>query len=148
MKINPPRRLEIADLTAVLNIEQQNDFPWTQGILHDCFTANDEIHGVEADGKIIAYAVMRCAFDEAEILNIVVDKNFRRKGYGKLLLQQLLNLAKQKNVQKVFLDVRVSNIAALKLYEQLGFEEIGWRENYYRAANGREDAIQLCINVT
>jgi ribosomal-protein-alanine N-acetyltransferase len=144
---NPQIRiLQIHSLQALIDIENQNDFPWTANMLHDCFIAGYEIYGMELNNKIVAYAVIRLMMsDEAEILNIAVDKNFRRKGYGKLLLQFLLQTCKQKNVTRIYLEVRVSNAAALHLYENFGFKKIGARAEYYPAAQGREDAVILSI---
>lgn len=127
-------------MSEILDIEHQNDFPWTEGMLRDCFVAGYDVYGITENQKIIAYVIMRVINDEAEILNIAVDKHFRRKGYGKLLLQQLLELLKQKHMQKIFLEVRVSNVAAINLYEKLGFKKIAVRKNYYAAGKQREDA--------
>lgn len=128
-------------MSKILDIEHQNEFPWTERMLQDCFKAGYEFYGVVIDQEVIGYATMRLLGDEAEILNIAVNKNFRQQGYGKMLLQYLLIFSKQKNVQKIFLEVRVSNLAAIHLYEKIGFKKIAMRKNYYAAGKKREDAV-------
>lgn len=134
-------KLHEDSMSKILDIERQNEFPWTEGMLRDCFNADYEIYGITINQQFIAYAIMRFVSDEAEILNIAVDKNFRQQGYGRMLLQYLSDLSKQKNIQKIFLEVRISNIAAIYLYETLGFKKIAVRKNYYAAGKGREDAV-------
>ena len=81
--------------------------------------------------------------DEAEILNIVIDSAQRGLGFGRWLLQHLMTIAAQQGSDKIFLEVRVSNQVAIKLYESLGFKRISMRKNYYPAVHGREDALIL-----
>lgn len=142
------QQLQIEDLAVIQMFEQQNDFPWTEGMLRDCFLANDEVYGVVLNKKIIAYVIVRYVLDEAEILNITVDKQFRRQGYGQALLEAILKMAQQRSIQKVYLEVRATNFSALNLYEKLGFKKIGERKDYYPAKKGRETAIQLCMVFT
>ena len=72
---------------------------------------------------------------------------FRRRGLGKFLLTNTLDEAKQAGIENVFLEVRPSNNAAIMLYEQLGFNQIGTRKDYYPAKSGREDAVILAKNL-
>ena len=144
-------KLTINDLFAVNTIEQQNLFPWTENMLRNSFIAGDEIWGIKILDKMIGYAAMRLVCDEAEILNIVIDENFRSQGYGKQLMQQMLNLAKEAGVKFIFLEVRVSNYRAIAIYEQLGFTQVGIRKNYYQMKNNNhEDAYiyKLYIDAT
>lgn len=134
-------KLHEDSMSKILDIERQNEFSWTDGMLRDCFNADYEIYGIIINQKIIAFVIMHFISDEAEILNIAVDKNFRQQGYGRMLLQYILELSKQKNIKKIFLEVRISNIAAIYLYETLGFKKIAVRKNYYAAGKGREDAM-------
>jgi len=134
--------LTITHLPTIAAIESQNPFPWTEGMLRDCFAAGDEVWGIEEQNQLIGYAILRFASDECEILNIAIDHAHRKKGYGRLLLQYLLEQTKQQHAKKVFLEVRESNIAARKLYEKAGFVRVGIRKNYYLATNNRrEDAV-------
>jgi len=139
--------LTIKNFQQLLAIEQQDEFPWPEGVLRDCFLMHDEIYGVQWNDKIIAYAVMRLLLEEGELLNIITDKAFRSQGYGKALLKHLLSIAQQQNIKKIYLEVRVSNSAAIDLYAKLGFKKIGLRKNYYPAKEGREDASILALDL-
>jgi len=80
------------------------------------------------DGRLAGFAVARrTAPDELEILNVVVDLPFRRRGIARALITELIG----KNPGRAFLEVRQSNFAARKLYHSLGFEAIGVRPDYY-----------------
>ena len=81
--------------------------------------------------------------DEAEIIDIRVGEAFRRTGIGESLLTQSFEKLRLSEIRSVFLEVRSSNTAALALYEKLGFAMMGRRENYYKTAAGREDALTM-----
>lgn len=128
----------------VLRIEQQAQFsPWTVGNFSDALREGDISKVLELDGKIIGFAVMRLGVDDAELLDIAVEPGHRRKGYGRIMLQRMLDLARTAGKQRVILEVRVSNVTAQVLYEKVGFAKIGLRPDYYAAENGREDAILM-----
>jgi ribosomal-protein-alanine N-acetyltransferase len=139
------RPLTVDDLTEVLAIEQAcNQFPWTAGILNDCLKARYPSWVIIENNQLVGYAMMSYAAAECHILNICVLPYARRRGYAKELMGAMLNYAKELSAEMVFLEVRKSNIAALNLYHQLGFNEIGVRKAYYPAVNNnREDAIML-----
>jgi ribosomal-protein-alanine N-acetyltransferase len=93
--------------------------------------------------EITGYIGLYISFDEANITNVAVSPEYRQKGYGEALVTTDQKLAKEKNVKKMFLEVRVSNHPAISLYEKLGFEKIGIRKNFYEYP--REDAyIMSC----
>ena len=91
--------------------------------------------------EIVGYVIARGAADEGEILNLAVAPQFRRRGVGCGLGRAILELLGSRGVTAVYLEVRASNAVARSLYEQLGFREVGRRENYYRRPV--EDAILL-----
>ncbi len=74
-------------------------------------------------------------------------RSARGAGYGRQLLRALLQLARGRGVQRVFLEVRPSNRGAIALYHNEGFNEIGRRPRYYPARDGREDAIVMAIEL-
>jgi len=81
---------------------------------------------------------------ESEILSIGVPPLFRQKGIGQQMLSHLYRICRQKNSQRLFLEVAADNRAALALYHQQGFEQIGERPNYYKNSDGtRQDALIL-----
>ena len=133
-----------ADLKAVARIEHAAyRYPWSHGIFRDCLLAGYQCLVLEADGLVTGYGVMSVASGEAHILNLCVHPSSQRMGYGRQLLNELLYKSEKLNADRVFLEVRPSNEAALALYESAGFERIGTRPSYYQADYGREDAIVL-----
>ena len=133
-----------ADVTAIMNIETRAyGYPWTAGIFRDCMGAGYCCYVLERGADIIAYAVMSVAVKEAHILNICVSPDTRGEGYGYALMDRLIALARQLQADMMFLEVRPSNVAACRLYDKLGFNEIGLRRDYYPAEQGREDALIL-----
>ena len=79
--------------------------------------------------------------DEAEITNVAVDKDFRRIGVGKGLIEKLKEVGIEKGIKSFFLEVREGNEAARKLYEKCGFKEVGVRRGFY--SKPIEDAILM-----
>jgi ribosomal-protein-alanine N-acetyltransferase len=133
-----------ADITKVMNIETRAyAFPWTEGIFRDCLGAGYCCYVLEKDADIIAYAVMSVAVKESHILNVCVLPEQRSVGYGYALIDKLIKLARRLDAEMMFLEVRPSNGAARRLYDKLGFNEIGVRRDYYPAERGREDALIL-----
>ncbi len=123
-------------------------FPWTEGIFRDCIRVGYCCWCYEVNGVIHGYGVMSVAAGESHILNLSVNPESQRQGIGTKLLKHFLQLACRHNADAVMLEVRPSNTAALKLYEKLGFNEIGVRRNYYPAEGGqREDALLLALSL-
>lgn len=87
--------------------------------------------GYEKEEKLIGYLSARIFEDHAEILNIVVEKEFQKQGIGTKLLQTLINEVEKRTIKSVILEVRASNHNAQKLYQTLGFEKILTKPNYY-----------------
>ena len=134
--------MEQEDLEQVMDIEELcYSHPWTEGIFSDCLRVGYCCWVMELDGDIIGYGVMSIAAGEAHILNICILPDFQGRGLGRKILARLLSLAKDHNVDTVFLEVRITNRVAQVLYESEGFNEIGQRNGYYPAENGREDAL-------
>ncbi len=96
---------------------------------------------VEEDGQVMGFIVGRAVEDEWEIENIAVSGPARRRGLGSHLLGEFLNLVRRLGGHAVFLEVRESNHAARKLYEQWAFLEAGRRKGYYQ--DPPEDALVL-----
>ena len=94
-------------------------------------------HGAELAG----YLVLRCVYDEGEIINVAVSPRFRRCGCGKLLMQSALEQAKKEGLSVLMLEVRRSNLAAIHLYESFGLSTVVVRERYYE--NPTEDALLM-----
>jgi [ribosomal protein S18]-alanine N-acetyltransferase len=136
------------DLPEVAQIEQGSyAFPWSENIFRDCLRVGYTCRALDLAGRIIGYGVMSLGAGEAHILNVCVRDEFRTVGFGRRLLEHLLERAAAAGVGEAFLEVRPSNLAAIRLYSQLGFEQIGIRRGYYQAPDGREDAIVLKLEL-
>ena len=138
------RDMTEADLDAVLRIENEaHAHPWTLGNFSDALRSKYQCKVYEADGVLLGYAVLMLAVDEAELLDIAIAPQHQRHGLGGKLLEEILVLARRADMQRVVLEVRASNAAAIGLYRKAGFSDIGLRRDYYPAGNGREDAILM-----
>jgi ribosomal-protein-alanine N-acetyltransferase len=100
----------------------------------------------EADAEILGFVIARCADDEWEIENVVVAPEQRHRGLGSALVRELAQEAGRSGAVSVLLEVRESNAAARRLYEKIGFNQIGRRRDYYR--NPPEDALLLRISIS
>jgi ribosomal-protein-alanine N-acetyltransferase len=97
-------------------------------------------------GEVVGYSVLWCILDQGELANIAITPTRRGGGLGARLLEHVLGVAAEKGVEKVFLEVRASNEAALRLYRRFGFVEAGRRANYYEQP--REDALVMVATLT
>ncbi|MDO8926201.1 MAG: ribosomal protein S18-alanine N-acetyltransferase [Sideroxyarcus sp.] len=138
------RDMSEADLDAVLRIEREvHAHPWTAGNFSDALRSKYVCKVYENEGRMLGYAVLMLAVDEAELLDIAIAAGQQRHGRGRKLLEEMMALARRQNMQRMVLEVRASNAAAIALYRKAGFSDIGLRRDYYPAENGREDAILM-----
>jgi len=132
------------DVGEVVGIERSSyQFPWSEGIFRDCLRVGYVCRVVTVSRQVMAYGVMSFGAGEAHILNLCVAEGYRCRGVGRRLLGALIERAAAAGMADAFLEVRPSNMAAIRLYLALGFEQVGMRRGYYQAANGREDAAVL-----
>jgi ribosomal-protein-alanine N-acetyltransferase len=122
-------------------------FPWSEGIFRDCLRVGYLCRVAECEGQVIAYGIVAMGAGEAHILNICVSEAMRCRGVGRQMMKLLLERARQAGMGEVFLEVRPSNMHAIALYQSLGFIEVGRRKAYYQAADGREDALVLKLQL-
>lgn len=138
------RAMSHEDLKMVSDIERRNyEFPWSHGVFRDCLLAGYQCMALVRDNYVIGYGILSIAAGEAHILNLCVDKEFRARGYGERLLDELLYRARSAKVDEIFLEVRPSNETALGLYRKKGFHQVAARPAYYQSHEGREDAAVL-----
>ena len=97
---------------------------------------NNDSENSSLQNTIVGFAGIKIILDEAELMNIVVNKASRHSGIGTLLLNKLLEICKEKNLDSIFLEVNEKNLNAQKLYKNFGFETISIRKNYYNSDNG------------
>ena len=132
------------DLSAIGLIENEvHAFPWTQGNFLDSIKSNHTCLMMKLNEEIIGYTVMMFVLDECHLLNISIKKSMQKKGYGSHLLKEVIRQANLAHAKTIYLEVRASNQAAIHLYDKHGFNEMSIRKDYYRAKEGREDAVLM-----
>ena len=122
------------DILRISELEKEifSDEAWSYKTLATVFEMPASINVLcEDGGEIAGYGGVTVAADSADIGNIAVAENYRNGGIGTLILQKLCVRAKEKGAEKVFLEVRVSNSAAMKLYLKCGFVGSYARTRYY-----------------
>ena len=123
-----------------LNFSDFDDF-WNINILKDELSSpNSKFFVAKLDNKIIGFAGIKTILDETNIMNIAVSKNYRRQGIATLLLKYIIEFCKENNILTITLEVNEKNLAALSLYQKVGFKECGKRKKYY---NNTFDAILM-----
>lgn len=142
------RRMLPEDVDRIIEIEDQlYTYPWTVGIFKDCIRVGYSCWVYEIDDVVQSYGLLSMAADEAHILNLCVSPECQGQGLGKKMLYKMLDVAEENNVESIFLEVRLSNETAIKLYEQEGFNQLGIRADYYPCDEGREDALVFAKNL-
>jgi ribosomal-protein-alanine N-acetyltransferase len=140
------REMHASDLDAVMQIEIVNfPFPWTAGNFKDSINSGQICLLLEIDEAVIGYAILMMVIDEAHLLNISVSSAWKGKGWGRHLLNHMMQIGREKGGLNMFLEVRPSNVSAITLYESIGFNEMGVRPGYYPAQNGRENALLMGV---
>jgi len=134
-----------ADLDEVLAVEQSvYPHPWTRGNFADSLAAGYHAWVLRDRGELAGYFLLMGALDEAHLLNVTVAASRQQQGLGHYLLDKVAACARGLGAESILLEVRPSNLRALKVYQRYGFVEIGRRKAYYPAHNGqREDAIVM-----
>ncbi|MBO4902351.1 MAG: ribosomal protein S18-alanine N-acetyltransferase [Lachnospiraceae bacterium] len=129
------------DLPAVSQIEEETfSMPWKPDDFREMIKRDNMTYMVaELDGEIIGGSGMRNILGDGEITNVAIREKYRGRGYGKALLQALLTAGEEMGAAAFTLEVRVSNTAAIRLYESLGFVSEGVRPDFYERP--REDAL-------
>lgn len=140
------RPMNMTDLDAVMAIEPHiYSHPWTRGNFSDSLNSGYSAWVLERDDEMIGYALLMMVMDEAHLLNLSIAKTYQKQGLGRYLLEHMMQIARNHHALNMFLEVRTSNISAIALYENVGFNEMAIRRNYYPAQSGREDAVLMGI---
>ncbi|MGQ9511835.1 ribosomal protein S18-alanine N-acetyltransferase [Thermodesulfitimonas sp.] len=138
--------MEPEHLDAVMAIEKVSfPIPWRREAFLFEILLNETADYVVAlhRGQVVGYGGMWLVLDEAHITNIAVHPDFRGRGIGRRILQELIKRAALRGATKMTLEVRPSNLIARKLYQEMGFEEKGVRKRYYQ--DNQEDAIIMWL---
>lgn len=127
-----------SDLPQIKAIEQlTSPYPWSDQLFIESLS---KLLVITEKQEIIGFAVVAMVAQQAELHSIAIHPQAQSKGYGKLLLSLIIDSLPD-SIESVFLEVRVSNCRAIRLYQRLGFVQIGERKDYYRNGLGTEDAI-------
>ena len=145
-----PRVMLEDDLFEVHAIEKAaNRFPWSRKNFADSLDAGHFCWVYcDAFDVVIGYAIVQLVIDEAHLLNICVRPEMQRQGYGRRILEHVIDHAQTRSANLVVLEVRQSNFRAQQLYHQMGFNEMSIRRGYYPAEQGREDAILMGLDLS
>lgn len=138
------RPMTLDDLDGVMAVEQESFLtPWSRSAFEEELVKNRLARYLVAlDGEtIVGYAGTWLVINEAHVTNVAVHAGRRREGIGRLLMEALMQMARDAGMESMTLEVRVSNEAAKTLYQQLGFVSVGIRKNYY--SETKEDALIL-----
>ena len=136
-------KMNLAHIPAVAQLERDNfPMPWSENVLHAELKNPLSFWLVAVDdGEVIGYVGSQIVPDEADMMNLAVREDYRRKGIARELVSELLRNLKDRGVRSLSLEVRASNAPACALYESLGFQLVGRRPGYYKMP--KEDALIL-----
>lgn len=132
-----------AHVSQVAQLEKLSfSMPWSENAISGEITNPLSLWIVALDGQhVVGYVGSQAVMGEADMMNLAVQPEYRRKGIGEGLVVHLIERLAEKTVNSLTLEVRASNYAAIALYEKLGFAQVGRRPNYYSAP--KEDALIL-----
>jgi ribosomal-protein-alanine N-acetyltransferase len=136
------RRLVLDDLDAIEQIERASyPTPWSRSMFASELAKPSSLSfgAVDGEGTLVGYVVLSRYVDAWHVMNVAVAPERRRQGIASALLRRLLDLTKDDADRGYTLEVRVSNVGAIGLYERFGFKPKGVRRGYY--TDNREDAL-------
>jgi [ribosomal protein S18]-alanine N-acetyltransferase len=142
--------MHLAQIDAVLAIEvDAYTFPWSRGNFVDSLVAGYPADVLCADGgELLGYYVAMIGSQEMHLLNLTVARAHQRRGFGRLMLEAVIERAHSAGVHALWLEVRTSNQQARALYQSFGFDVVGVRRAYYPAPLGqREDAAVMSLTM-
>jgi len=136
------RAYQDEDLGQIAALEEKLfSLPWSRDSLKDS-CENGLCWVMETDSQeIIAYLIGVLVLDEFSLYNIAVSKAFQNKGYAFQFLKFLISWLQEKKCEKIFLEVRSQNLAAIRLYQKCGFKPLYLRRHYYKEPV--DDAITM-----
>lgn len=121
---------DIADIACIEQVCFGGD-AWNAAMIKGEFDGGSVFLGVKDNGKTVAYICARIIIDEADINNVAVLPEYRRKGFAKELMDALVGYCRGRGADRFTLEVNSKNIAAKSLYRKLGFTTSGVRKGYY-----------------
>lgn len=125
--------------------KRAHNSPWSWSVFSESYGEQYRCRRLLSGSRVIGFTMSQLVADELTLHNIAVDPDYQGQGFGYKLMRDLLDYAEKQHCV-VFLEVRASNAAAIRLYEGNGFDTVGRRVNYYPTADGREDALVMRWN--
>lgn len=137
------RKMKLEDVPQVAAIERLCfSAPWNENMIISSWESRLSCWLIaEIDGCVAGYVGSEAVLDSADMMNIAVAPEYRKRGIAEALIKALVEHLQQRDILFLLLEVRVSNAPAIALYNKLCFEQVGRRPKYY--TNPREDALIL-----
>jgi ribosomal-protein-alanine N-acetyltransferase len=140
--------MRATDLAQVAALEvAAQAFPWRERNFTDSLTAGHTAWILRHGASCLGFAVLMHVIDEAHLLNLAIAPDAQGQGLGARLLRHAMRESARVGMDCLYLEVRPSNLFALRLYHAFGFRQVGLRKAYYPAAEGREDALIFCATL-
>ena len=145
-QFEPMTEARLDEVVAVESLAYEH--PWTRGNFADSLRSGYQAQVLVAGDILLGYFVAMQGVDEVHLLNITVAPQYQSQGWGRVMLDALALWARGQGAQWLWLEVRVSNQRAQRIYEGQGYRRVGERKGYYPAADGRrEDAIVMSLKL-
>lgn len=120
--------------------------PWPESALRRALNAGEVLLAI-ADGATVGFLVSQPVLDETTLMHLAVAREHQRQGWGRQVMQGWLAQQRLSGQQRLLLEVRRSNQAAISLYQSLGFDTLGQRRGYYVSTDGVEDALVMAFDL-
>ncbi|MDA8229280.1 MAG: ribosomal protein S18-alanine N-acetyltransferase [Desulfitobacterium hafniense] len=142
------RPMKIEDIDAIITIERASfPTPWSPHAFTTELRDNEyaRYYCLEVNGRIIGYMGLWFILEEGHITNIAIAPEYRGAGWGEFLLRTVMDKMAAEGMERMTLEVRVSNMVAQKVYERVGFVKMGVRKKYYM--DNQEDALIMWLDL-
>lgn len=136
------REMTLEDIPSVCTVEKLSfNTPWSEESFSSELLYNQLAHYyvLELKKLVVAYGGLWAIAGEGHITNIAVHPAFRGRGYGRMLAEEMIEAGRRHGCARYTLEVRPANLAAVHLYENIGFKSVGIRPKYYQDTG--EDAL-------
>ena len=141
------RPSSLDDISAILEIENKtNQMPWTEAQFISSMEVGHYSVVLQEENNILGFAIYSPIIPESHLLSIAIDPAHQGRGLGDKLLQQIILQNKTIGVKMISLEVRVSNLPAINLYEKRGFHKDAIRPDYY-SGSPKEDALLMSLKI-
>ena len=141
--------MDISRLSTVMDVEQRAyAHPWSRANFNDVLQHGYHARVLLGGDELLGYFVVMPGVAEAHLLNITVDPHYQRQGWGHMMLDAARLWACSESAENLWLEVRVGNTRAIKVYQSHGYALVGRRKSYYAAGRGqREDALVMRLQL-